>query len=346
MQKMGIIIMKVGVIKMKNKIKLLFITLVFMGLVIPSIAQTSRSSKRSSRGTFGNRNDRNSNDRGEYRQSVVYDFVRAIIAGKLRHPDSKIRAQAIQTIAGSMSSGKGGNRSNTNEGGAQDLFSIGTNRSGGGRDNETSVGAVVYIPDLYALLSDPDPEVRDTASLALDALFGTDTTLMRLMDDEDPIVRKYATKIYAKRAFSGYNDNNRNDNEDNTSDLQELLALRTFLIRLKYEKNPEVRKVITDSIEYYLRSEEEGDNENRRRTGVLGVDASMYTYLKDPNPEIRKNAIRIISQLDYSPQLLKTLMDMLKTEEDKGVKAEIQKAIDAFVQKEKQYQEGTGTPRR
>ena len=203
---------------------------------------------------------------------------------------------------------------------------------------------MVYIPDLYALLSDPDPEVRDTASVALDALFGTDTTLMRLMDDTDPLVRKYATKIYAKRAFSNYNDNDRNDNDNNTSDLEELLALRTFLIRLKYEKNPEVRKVITDSIEYYLRSVEEGDNENRRGIGVIGVDASMYTYLKDPNPVIRKNAVRIISQLDYNPQLLKTLMEMLKTEEDEGVKAEIQKAIDSFVQKEKQYQPEPGIP--
>jgi len=180
--------------------------------------------------------------------------------------------------------------------------------------------AAVYIPDLYALLSDPDPEVRDTASVALDALFGTDTTLIRLMDDTDPIVRKYATK------------------NNNTDDLRELLALRTFLIRLKYEKNPEVRKVITDTIEYYLRSNINEDNENNNLGYMGGVDSSIYTYLKDPNPEIRKNAIKIISQLDYNPQLLTTLMEMLKTEKDESVKAEIQKAIDAFIQKEKQYQ--------
>ncbi len=328
---------------MKNKIKLLFITLIFMGMVLPSIAQTSRnssrSSRRSSRGTFGGR-DRGENDNSN-RQSIVNDFVRAIIAGKLRHPDPKIRIQAIQTIAGSMVSSSGDSDSDNN--GARDLFSIGNDDNSD--DNENSVGAVVYIPDLYALLSDPDPEVRDTASVALDALFGTDTTLIRLMDDPDPIVRKYATKIYAKRAFSNTN-NDDNDEDNNTDDLKELLALRTFLIRLKYEKNPEVRKVITDSIEYYLRTEGEGDNENRRGAGVMGVDASMYTYLKDPNPEIRKNAIKIISQLDYNPQLLKTLMEMLKTEKDKSVKAAIQKAIDAFIQKEKQYQEGTETPGR
>jgi len=332
-----------GVIKMKNKIKLLLIILVFIGMVISSIAQTSsssRSSRRSSRGTFRSTDSRGDN-REDYRQAIVYDFVRAIIAGKLRHPDPKIRIQAIQTIVGSMVSGEG-NDSDTNEGGARDLFSIGNDDSN--NDNESSVGAAVYIPDLYTLLSDPNPEVRDTASVALDALFGTDTTLIRLMDDTDPLVRKYATKIYAKRAFSDYNnDNNDRNNENNTNDLKSLIALRTFLVRLKYEKNPEVRKVITDSIEYYLRSEVgRRDNKNREGTGgFIAVDASMYTYLKDPNPEIRKNAVKIISQLDYNPQVLKTLMDMLKTEQDKGVKTAIQKAIDAFIQKEKQLQEGT-----
>lgn len=331
---------------MKNKIKILVLILIFTGLILPSFAQSSRSrsssrsgSRSGSRGSFGNRSRTGGDNRNE-RQGVVYDFVRAIIAGKLRHPDPKIRIQAIQTIAGSMASGEGSN-TNTNEGGARDLFSIGNDRSGGGRDNETSVGAAVYIPDLYALLSDPDPEVRDTASIALDALFGTDTTIIRLMDDDDPIVRKYATKIYAKRAFS-YNRDNRDNNDNNNNDLSELLALRTFLVRLKYEKNPEVRKVLTDSIEYYLRTDTEGDNNERRGTGVLGVDASMYIYLKDPNPEIRKNAIKIISEMDYNPQVLKTFMDMLKTEQDKGVKAEIQKAIDKFIQKEKQYQAGQG----
>ena len=277
---------------MKNKIKLLLISVIFIGLAISSFAQTSRSSsRRSSRGTFGSRDRRSGDNRGEYRQSVVYDFVRAIIAGKLRHPDPKIRAQAIQTIAGSMVSGEGDN-SDTNEGGARNLFSIGNNDDNSDDNDTTSVGAAVYIPDLYALLSDPDPEVRDTASVALDALFGTDTTLIRLMDDTDPIVRKYATKIYAKRAFSNTSDDDDDDN-NNTDDLRELLALRTFLIRLKYEKNPEVRKVITDTIEYYLRSNINEDNENNNLGYMGGVDSSIYTYLKDPNPEIRKNAIKI-----------------------------------------------------
>jgi len=174
---------------MKNKIKIFFITLIFIGMIIPSIAQTSSSSSTTSSGEtfrsrFGTDNDNNTN-----RQSIVYDFVRAIIAGKLRHPDPKVRKQAIQTIVESMVSGEGDN-SDTNEGGARNLFSIGNNDNNSD-DNTTSVGAVVYIPDLYALLSDPDPEVRDTASVALDALFGTDTTLMRLMDDPDLLLNCY-----------------------------------------------------------------------------------------------------------------------------------------------------------
>ena len=320
---------------MKNKIKLFLATLIFIGMIIPSIAQTSSSSSTTSSGggfrsRFGTDNDNNNN-----RQSIVYDFVRALIAGKLRHPDPKVRIQAIQTITGSMISSSGDD-SDTSEGGARNLFSMGNNDDDD--DDTTSVGAAVYIPDLYALLADPDPEVRDTASVALDALFGTDTTLIRLMDDTDPIVRKYATKIYAKRAFSNTNDDD--DDDNNTDDLRELLALRTFLIRLKYEKNPEVRKVITDTIEYYLRSNINEDNENNNLGYMGGIDSSIYTYLKDPNPEIRKNAIKIISQLDYNPQLLTTLMEMLKTEKDKSVKAAIQKAIDAFIQKEKQFQAG------
>lgn len=319
---------------MKRKLIFMVGLLIITGILWTSFAQTSRSGSSSRRSGFS-RDSRRDRDRDEYRQNIVNDFVRAIIAGKLRHPDPKVRIQAIQTIAGSMVSGEGtGNTSNTT--GARGLFSIDSSRTGSGRGEDSGVGGAVYIPDLYTLLSDPDPEVRDTASVALDALFGTDTTLMRMMDDEDPVVRKYATKIYAKRAFSYNRTTDRNDTED-TGDLQELLALRTFLVRLKYEKNPEVRKVITDAIEYYLRSEEGTDREGR--TGMaLGVDASMYAYLKDPNPEIRKNAIKIISETDYNPELLKTLMEMLKTETDPSVKTEIQKAIDKFVQREKQFQ--------
>jgi len=66
---------------MKNKIKLFLATLIFIGMIIPSIAQTSGSSwgssttsSSSSRETFGSRfgtdNDNNTN-----RQSIVYDFV-------------------------------------------------------------------------------------------------------------------------------------------------------------------------------------------------------------------------------------------------------------------------------
>ena len=232
---------------MKNKIKLFLSTLIFLGMIIPSIAQTSSSSSTEGfRERFGEDEDTN-------RQAVIYNFVRSIIAGKLRHPDPKVRKQAIQTIVGGMVASSDDSDDTS---GAKSLFSIESDDDSD--DNGTSVGAAVYIPDLYALLSDPDPEVRDTASVALDILFGTDTTLMRLMEDSDPIIRKYATKIYAKRAFSYTNDDN--DDEDDTNDLKALLALRTFLVRLKYEKDPEVRKVITDAIENYLKSSELGDS--------------------------------------------------------------------------------------
>ena len=122
-------------------------------------------------------------------------------------------------------------------------------------------------------------------------------------------------------------------------------------MKLKYEKDPGVQKVIVDSIEWYLRNGGTNDNNNNSNdntnlTGMFGVDASLLKYLKDPNPEVRKYGVKIASGMDYNPEMLKTFMNMLKTEKDKGVKTEIQKAIDKFVQEQKTVTNNNGLQNR
>jgi len=323
---------------MKRRILISLISvLTFMFFTTEILAQTrSRSSTRNTRGGSFRR------DRGreeDYRRGEIQDFIAAIIGSQLRSPDPKIRIQAIESIVSGIATTEGTRGGDTTSG-ARGLFSI-TTREGGGRDSRsTGVGGAAFIPDLYALLADPDPEVRDIASVGLDVMFGTDVTLMRLMDDPDPIIRKYATKIYTTKAFSY--DRDREDEEE-YGDVRELLALRTLLVRLKYEKDPGVRKVLIDSIEWYVaRGGTEREGRTERVAGIFGVDPKILEYLKDENPEIRKNAVRIIGEMEYSPEMLNLLMERLKVEKDESVKAEIQKAIDKFIVKQKYFEGGRG----
>ncbi|MCS7181263.1 MAG: HEAT repeat domain-containing protein, partial [bacterium] len=117
--------------------------------------------------------------------------------------------------------------------------------------------------------------------------------------------------------------------------LQELVALRTLLVRLKYEKDEGVKKVLTDSIELYLQSVgldrgQQGGARGTSITGIFGVDPSIIKYLNDDNPEIRKNAVKIISAMEYNPQILNILLERLKKETNDEVKQEIEKAIESY----------------
>ncbi|HDD64899.1 MAG TPA: hypothetical protein ENF61_02165, partial [Firmicutes bacterium] len=226
----------------------LILVLTFMLFTTQILAQTSsRSNTRTRRGgSF--RQDRERREEG-YRRGEILDFIAAVIGSQLRSSDPKIRIQAIESIVSGIATSEG-TRGGDTRGGARGLFSINTRESGGRDTRSAGVGGAAFIPDLYALLADPDPEVRDIASVGLDIMFGTDVTLMRLMDDPDPIIRKYATKIYTTKAFSG--DRDRGGREEEYEDVRELLALRTLLVRLKYEKDPGVRKVLIDAIEWYI----------------------------------------------------------------------------------------------
>jgi len=312
--------------KMKNKISLLLI-LSFLGfMILPSFSQTSSSKSSSSRTTRKDfRGD--TDDKNEERQGYIRDFVVAVIGTKLRHPDPQIRMQALQSIVSGILSGEGEGGGDENQG-LRSYFSIGTENDSGDTGDYVGAGAAAFIPDIYSLLKDPDPEIRDVAGVGLDALFGSDVTLLRFMDDPDPVVRKYATKIYIKKALvESQDDDNNNDNENKTGDLAELLALRTLLVRLKDETDEGVRKTIEDSIEYYLTSET-GRDRGDERGYVRGVDSSIIKYLGDSNPEIRKNAAKIIGELEYNPGILNILMEALRKESNSEVKEEIQASIE------------------
>lgn len=297
-------------------------------------AQTSRfnvsrsTSSRSGTGLFtqGQQKDM------EKRQGQIEDFLVSIVGGLMRHPDPKIRSQAVQSIIGGLSGTREGT-SGTNEGGIG-IFR-GSRETGGTRgEGSTGVGAVIFVPDLYTLLADPDPEVRDIASVGLDVLFNTNLTLMRMMDDPDPLIRRYATKVYVARGFENRDENRSGD--QNYSDTEELLTLRTLLVRLKYEKDEEVRKTIADALDWYLVSGSQREGQNVEDLGtIFGADAHMLKYLEDENPEVRKNAIGIISAMDYNQRTLETFLKMLKTEQNEDVKAALQQAINDYIARSK-----------
>ncbi|MCM8784841.1 MAG: HEAT repeat domain-containing protein, partial [Candidatus Omnitrophica bacterium] len=307
------------------------------------ISNISRQGSIGSRtGTFGQgglgRGIRGQSGREEdYRSSQLANFLAAIIGSYLRHPDPKVRIQAIQSLTGAMVSGEGTRGTSDNRSGVRGLFGMDIGRDSRDRGGE-GVGGAIFIPDLFVLLNDPDPEVQDMASMGLDILFETDVTILRFMDDPDPVVRQYATKIFSTRSFAGTDTRNRTGSqrdEYEAGSLQELIALRTLLVRLKYEKDEGVRKVLTDSIELYLQSvglsrEGQGGTRGTSITGIFGVDPSIIKYLNDDNPEIRKNAVKIISAMEYNPQILNILLERLKKETDDEVKQAIENAIDTY----------------
>ncbi|MCM8805044.1 MAG: HEAT repeat domain-containing protein, partial [Candidatus Omnitrophica bacterium] len=101
---------------------------------------------------------------------------------------------------------------------------------------------------------------------------------------------------------------------------------RTLLVRLKYEKDAGVRKAISDAIEEFLITG--GREGGRRDSEFLGVDQSIIEYLNDKNPEVRKNALKIIQKMEYNPNILNILLERLKVETDDEVKTLIEQTID------------------
>lgn len=303
------------------------VLLLSSGALFAQTAATSRSSGSSS--SF--REDKDD----KQRQGAVRDFVMAVIGGMLRHPDPNIRKQAIQTVSTGLAGGEG---TDSDEGGVMSMFSFSDEEGGSEDSTSTGIGGTVFIPDLYVLLADPDPEVRDVASVGLDMIFQTDATLLRFMSDPEPLIRQYATQIYAKKRISSSEEDS--GDEKNLVAVRDLLALRTLLVRLKYEKEPSVRKAITESLEYYIKyGGDEGADDSKY--SVFGVDSAIVTeYLNDPDPELRKQAIKTIAQRDRSDDMLMKLMERLRVEKDEGVRSELVKAMDSIRSRQASGAEG------
>ncbi len=306
----------------------LIIFLIMSNLIVSLYAQTSGSSVKtgtSSRtrdtGQFGRERSRSQRrEQTEEMMGQITNMIASIIGSKLRHPDPEIRKQALMSLVSSLAgTGEGRGR----EEGIQSIFYFG--REGRGREEGTGAGGGTFIGDLYDLLQDPDPEVRDLASVGIDILFNTEVTLLRFMQDEDPLLRKYATKIYSTRNLAT-EVQRRGGREREYEYAAQLIALRTLLVRLKYEKDPGVRKAVIDGIEQFLITG--GGESGRRHDMLLGVDQSIINYLNDPNPIVRKNALVIIANMEYNPTVLNALLERLKVESDEEVKTLIERTIE------------------
>ncbi len=247
-----------------------------------------------------------------------------IVGGMLRHPDPTVRMQAIQALATQLT---GGDR-------------------GSGIAN---LDTTMYIPDLYVLVSDPDPEVRDLASAALDIIMGTDTTLLRMMSDEEPLIRNYAIQIYASTRLIGTRRDDRRtttdgtgtttrdtdrdrDRDDAVEDIYELIALRTLLVRLKHEPNDDVRNTIQNSIERYLAMIDPDREVALDVASLVRPEAEVMRYLDDPDPQTRIDALRIIAGMQQvGHDTILRLMERRRQEQNEDVRSAYQQTIDRLL---------------
>jgi len=265
-------------------------------------------------------------------------LVMTILGNFLRHPNATMRKQAIQALVSNMTGGTGTTGTGTgtgvfgNWGSGSNTYNNNYNNNynynNSNNTNNQTTSPVLYVPDLYALLNDPDPEVADLASIGLDVIFGTDMTIRRFMSDSDPLIRRYATKLYLTRTVGGSGTTGgRTRTGTGTTvgagmqDNSELVALRTILVMLKHEKDEEVRKVLTDALEYYVQGAG-----GTTTGGVFGSSVDILNYLNSENKDVKLKAIEIASS-ERSEAMLKRLMDMLAVETDPDIKRALDSAI-------------------
>ena len=293
---------------MKKQIMLIImVTLVFKGKIY---SQTSSSgTSRSSGGTTLLTTERKELTEEDIRAKIL-SVINSTIGSKLRHPDPKVRKQALTYLVSLL--------------GTSGIFNTTGTTSGTSSTQTVSLVGVQFISDLFLLLNDSDPEVSDLSRVALDVLFGTEDTFLKYMEDPDPTIRKYAIRIYTERSITA-----RSTQDTTTQDrgyINQLFALRTLLVRLKYEKDEGTRKTLTDAIEQIL-SSTSTTGETKK---VRSVDQTILNYLNDENPDVRKNALKIIASMEYNPAVLNILLDKLKVEKDEEVKAEIERTIEVI----------------
>jgi HEAT repeat protein len=217
-------------------------------------AQTSSSSSGSkSRGGSLRTSFRdNDKDNDTSRRGQTRDFIISLIGSMLRHPDKKIRLQALQSISGALgqaSTTTSSSSSNTDEG-IGGIFRIGNTDTD--KDNKNSrssgFGGTTVIPDLYTLLADPEPEIRELASVAIDQTFGSEVSLFNYLSDPDPLIRKYAVKVIAAKKMR---DREGGDSSVRGSASSNILVLRILLNMLK-DPDASVKEAATETLDTYL----------------------------------------------------------------------------------------------
>jgi len=234
---------------------------VLIGFCFELFAQTTstRSSTSSSR-TSGRTSRSGTSGTSGYYDTGGAEFVVATIANMLRHPNKEVRMQAVQSLVGGMTFGtttSSGSSSTTT--GIGDIFGMrgGRTTSSGSTSNygEGGLGTTAVIPEFFTMLADPDPQIRDLVSIALDQIFGTDASLLRFMNDPDPIVRKYAIRLFVIRSQEG--DQYRSTRTSSSSgttyarSANDILIMRILLNMMK-DPDPDVKQVATDALEKFI----------------------------------------------------------------------------------------------
>ena len=219
-------------------------------------AQTRTTSRTTGRTSRSNNNNDN-NDNYNNRTSNNVDFVVAVIAGMLRHPKKEIRMQALQSLVAGMTMGSTDNNDNDNSNSSiGDIFALkgGNNNDDDNNDNE-GLGTTMFIPELFTMLADPDPQIRDLVSISLDNLFGTDTSLLRFMSDPDPVVRKYAVRLFVVRnqmePEQGTGKSGSSDNKNNIRSSKDILIMR-ILLNMTKDPDPDIKKLAEDALERFM----------------------------------------------------------------------------------------------
>jgi len=261
-----------------KKIAALVLILVLVFFCIDLFAQTT--STRTSTSTGSSRTSSRTSRTGTgstsgYDTTGSADFVISAIAGMLRHRDKEVRMQALQALVGGMTLGTTTtSSSSTTSTGIGDIFGMrggGTTTSSSSSTSVQGLGTTVLIPDFFTMLSDPDPEIRDLVSIALDQIFGTDASLIRFLHDPDPVVRKYAMRLFVirTREDSQYRTTTSSSSTTYTRSANDILIMRILLNMMK-DPDPDVKKVATDALEKFI-SDLEKRYESTMGTGQPGA---------------------------------------------------------------------------
>ncbi|MGC9065346.1 MAG: HEAT repeat domain-containing protein [Candidatus Ratteibacteria bacterium] len=267
-----------------KKILIWAILMIFIAGYLELFAQTTstRTSSSTSRTSSTRSSRTGTSGTSGYDTTGSADFVVAAVANMLRHPNKEVRMQAVQALVGGMTLGSTTTSgSSTTTTGIGDIFSIrgGTNTRSGSSNTTTGegLGTTTIIPEFFTMLGDPDPEIRDLVSIALDQIFGSDASLMRFMHDPDPVVRKYAIRLFVIRAQTdnqyGNTSRTSSSSTQNVRSANDILILRILLNMMK-DPDPDVKKVATDALDKFI-TDLEQRYQQTTGTGQQGMQQPM-----------------------------------------------------------------------